>query len=92
MIGLRKRLPQLWSEPMEVFAHTENTVVVFRGNVTIIANLGHAPFEFVPEGTFDVEFESHIGAAGRDEGVLRVHAESAVVISRETGPAAQRTP
>ena len=82
MVGLRKRLPQLWSEPMEVFAHTESTVVVFRGSVTVIANLSDSPFEFVPEGTFHVEFESHVGAAGGDGGVVRVHPESTVVINR----------
>ena len=82
MIGLRKRLPQLWSKPLEIFTHTETTVVAFRGNVTVIANFDDVPFEFVPEGTFQVEFESHVGAAGRDGGVLRVHAESTVVISR----------
>jgi alpha-glucosidase len=82
MIGLRKRLPHLWSEPMEVFARTDSTVVVFRGNVTVIANFDDDAFEFVPEGTFHVEFESHRGAAGSDGGVLRVQPEATVVISR----------
>jgi len=72
----------LWSEPMEVFARTESTVVAFRGNVTIIANFDAEAFEFVPEGIFHIEFESHPGAAGSDGGALRVHPESTVIISR----------
>jgi len=82
LIALRKRLPQLWSEPMKVFVRTECAVVLFRGNVTVIANFDEEAFEFVPEGIFHVEYESHPGAASGDGGVLRVEPESTVVISR----------
>ena len=90
MIGLRKRLPELWSEPFEVFDLQATSLVVFRGNLTVIANLDDKAFEFVPEGEFHIEFESHAGAAEGDGGIVRVLPESTVVLSRrEPRPDAQ---
>jgi alpha-glucosidase len=81
LIALRQRLPQLWSEPLQIVHHGDETVLVRRGNVTVIANLGGEPFEFVPAGEIRIEFESRPGAAG-GEGKLRIEGESTVVISR----------
>jgi glycosidase len=82
MIGLRKRLPELWSEPLEIFDRQATSLVIFRGLLTVVANLDDKAFEVTPEGTFVIEFESCAGAAGGDGGVLRILPESTVVLSR----------
>ncbi|MCU1395685.1 MAG: HAD-superfamily hydrolase, subfamily variant 3 [Ilumatobacteraceae bacterium] len=82
MLDLRHRLPALWAEPFEIFDRQATSLVLFRGNLTIIANLDDKAFEFVPEGEHHVEFESQPGAAGGDGGLLRIAPESTVVIRR----------
>ncbi|MCU1398137.1 MAG: HAD-superfamily hydrolase, subfamily variant 3 [Acidimicrobiales bacterium] len=82
VMDLRRRLPALWSEPLEIFDRQATSLVLFRGPLTIIANLDDKPFEFVPEGEYVVEFESQPGAAGGDGGPLRIDAESTVIIRR----------
>lgn len=82
MLDLRRRLPDLWSEPFEIFDRQATSLVIFRGPLTVIANLDDKAFEFVPEGEFHIEFESHAGAVGGDGGHLRIEPEATIVLSR----------
>jgi len=82
MLGLRRRLPEIWSEPFEIFDRQATSLVFFRGSLTVIANFDDKAFEFVPEGEYHVEFESRPGAAGGDGGPLRIEPEGTVVIRR----------
>ena len=82
MLDLRRRLPALWMEPFHIFDRQATSLVIFRGPLTIIANFDDKAFEFVPEGEFQIEFESQAGAAGGDGGHLRIEPESTVVLSR----------
>lgn len=80
LIALRKRMPQLWKAPMEVFRRTDAELIIRRGDLMVVANLGAEAYDFVPEGRFVIEFESRPGGATIDVGRLRVQPESTVVI------------
>ncbi len=87
MVGLRKRLPQLWETPMEVLLQTDSVLVLLRGDLTVIANLGEQAFDFVPNSVYDVEFESRPGGSSTDIGRLHIEPETTVVIRRTDGAA-----
>ncbi len=86
MIGLRRRLPALWTAPIEVLARTETAVVIGRGNVTVIANLGGDAFTLSDEVAVAgvLEFESWPGAYVATPGEVRIGREATVVLRRST--------
>jgi len=83
LIGLRKRSPQLWQTPMELSRRTEAELIIRRGDLTVVANLGTEPYDYVADARFVIEFESRAGGATVDVNRLRVHPESTVVIRHD---------
>ncbi|MEO6123315.1 MAG: alpha-amylase family glycosyl hydrolase [Ilumatobacteraceae bacterium] len=83
MIALRKRLPQLWQQPMEVVLRTDTELIIRRGDLTVVANLGPEAYDFVTRGPFEIEFESRESGATITVHGLRVHPESTVVIRHD---------
>ena len=55
---LRTQYPALWQEPFEVVEHGDHHLVVARGNLRIIANLGAQPIAVPAAWVVDILFES----------------------------------
>lgn len=80
MVALRKRLPQLWSEQMVIVARTDCSLILRRGDLTIVANLGTTAHAVTLAASVEVEHESSEGAATITNGELTVAAESTVIV------------
>ncbi|MDO8362974.1 MAG: alpha-amylase family glycosyl hydrolase [Actinomycetota bacterium] len=92
---LRKQHPELWQAPFELVEHGPSHVVIARGPLRVIANLGTAPLA-VPAtpllgatapsaAAAEVLFTSWPDAFALDADVVRVAAETTVVIRRAAG-------
>ena len=63
-MGLRKRYPAIWQDPVLAIEHDrvdehEHLVTVRRDHALVIANLGSAPIDFTaPEGGWSVVYQS----------------------------------
>jgi alpha-glucosidase len=82
LVSLRARFPELTTVPVDLFTRDGATAVITRGTLTLVANLGDAPFEFTPAGTTEVVFESNPAAARLVGGRLTVAPESTILLQR----------
>lgn len=87
LVSLRRRFPDMTTEPMRVAERTDTELMLVRGATTLVANLGVDHREFVLEGEHDIVFESAPGAAQQNGVRLLLEPESSVVMrSYGVGP------
>lgn len=82
MFAIRRRLRAEFQQPIRIRLRTESTLVIDRGAVTIIANLGGESMSYAMKPSATVEFVSTRGAAELADGIVTVQPESTVVVLR----------
>jgi alpha-glucosidase len=82
LVGLRRRLPELCEAAFELVRRDPTSIVVRRGDVLVIANLGPEPVTVDVTGEAELVFESCESAAEVAGGVLSVAPDASVVVVR----------
>jgi alpha-glucosidase len=79
LVGLRKQHPALWQAPFELIEQGPTHLVIGRGELRIVSNLGAQPVAAPTLDGAEVIFQSTDGAVQSVEGVPCVAAETTVV-------------
>jgi alpha-glucosidase len=84
LADLRRSLPALWTAPFELVQHEATAIVVRRGDVLVVANLGIEPITVDVQGRLQLAFESGDRTVTLGAGTVTVAAHATGVLHEQT--------